>query len=78
MTSYRRIRMPGATYFPTVSLAGRSSDLLVREVAHLRAAVVVTQRERPFWRDAFVVSPDHLQRFEPCRQEMPIIPQGGG
>ncbi len=32
----------------------------MREVAHLRAAFAVTQRERPFWCDAFVVLPDHL------------------
>ena len=60
MSDYRRVRIPGAKYFFTVSLADRSSDLLVREVAHLRAAFAVTQRERPFWCDAFVVLPDHL------------------
>ncbi len=60
MSDYRRVRIPGAKYFFTVSLADRSSDLLVREVAHLRAAFAVTQRERPFWCDALVVLPDHL------------------
>ncbi len=60
MTNYRRVLIPGAKYFFTVSLADRSSDLLVRDVAHLRAASVVTQRERPFWCDAFVVLPDHI------------------
>ncbi|RLK02614.1 transposase [Ruegeria conchae] len=60
MSDYRRVRIPGAKYFFTVSLADRSSDLLVREVVHLRAAFAVTQRERPFWCDAIVVLPDHL------------------
>ncbi len=60
MSTYRRIRIPGAKYFFTVSLADRSSDLLVREVAQLRAAFAVTPRERSFWFDAFVVLPDHL------------------
>ncbi len=60
MSNYRRVRIPGASYFFTVSLADRSSDLLTREVAHLRAAFAMTQRERPFWCDAFVVLPDHL------------------
>ena len=32
----------------------------MREVAYLRVAFVMTQRERPFWCDAFVVLPDHL------------------
>ncbi len=60
MSNYRRVRIPGAKYFFTVSLADRSSDLLVREAVHLRAAFAVTQKERPFWCDAFVVLPDHL------------------
>ncbi|MEX0365024.1 MAG: transposase [Ruegeria sp.] len=60
MTNYRRVRIPGAKYFFTVSLADRSSDLLTREVARLREAYAVTQQERPFWCDAFVVLPDHL------------------
>lgn len=60
MSIYRRFRIPGATYFFTVSLADRSSDVLTREVTHLRAAFAMTQRERPFWCDAVVVLPDHL------------------
>ncbi|WP_299984610.1 transposase [uncultured Ruegeria sp.] len=60
MSDYRRVRIPGAKYFFTVSLTDRSSDLLTQEVAHLRAAFAVTQKERPFWCDAFVVLPDHL------------------
>nr|WP_321249723.1 transposase [uncultured Ruegeria sp.] len=35
-------------------------DLLTRELAHLKAAFAMTQRERPFRCDAFVVLPDHL------------------
>ncbi|WP_299663009.1 transposase [uncultured Ruegeria sp.] len=60
MSNYRRVRIPGAKFFFTVSLADRSSGLLTQEVAHLRAAFAVTQKERPFWCDAFVVLPDHL------------------
>ncbi|MEX0318779.1 MAG: transposase [Ruegeria sp.] len=60
MTNYRRVRIPGAKYFFTVSLAERSSDLLTREVVRLREAYAVTQQERPFWCDVFVVLPDHL------------------
>jgi putative transposase len=60
MSNYRRVLNPGATYFFTVALADRSSDLLTREVAHLRTAFAVAQEERPFWCDAFVVLPDHL------------------
>ena len=46
--------------FFTVALATRGDDLLVREVARLRAAVRVTRAERPFHIDAWVVLPDHV------------------
>ncbi|CUH49287.1 hypothetical protein RUA4292_03483 [Ruegeria atlantica] len=78
MTSYCRIRMPGVRYIPTVSLADRSSEQLVHEVAHLRAAFVMTQRERPFWCDAFIVLPDHLHAVWTLPTGMRIIPHGGG
>lgn len=52
--------MAGATIFFTVALADRGSDLLVREVDHLRRAVRTKRTERPFDIDAWVVLPDHL------------------
>lgn len=60
MTAYRRLRVPGATYFFTAALADRSSDLLVRHVEELRRAVAITMSERPFACEAAVVLPDHL------------------
>lgn len=60
MTNYRRMRRPGGSYFFTVALADRSSDLLVRRVDDLRVAVAKTMGERPFRCDAAVVLPDHL------------------
>lgn len=60
MSDYLRPRAPGASVFFTVALAGRGSDLLVREVGRLRAAVAVTRAERPFGIDAWVVMPDHV------------------
>ncbi len=60
MSRTLRPRAPGASVFFTVALAGRGSDLLVREIGRLREAVAVTRRERPFAIDAFVVMPDHL------------------
>lgn len=53
-------RIPGASVFFTVALADRASDVLVREVGALRAAVRATRAERPFGIDAWVVLPDHL------------------
>jgi putative transposase len=60
MSRYRRMYVPGGTYFFTVNLAQRGGDLLVREIDRLREAVRLTKAERPFHIDAFVVMPDHL------------------
>ena len=60
MSRYRRMRVPGGTYFFTVVLAQRGSDLLVRQVDVLRQAVRATRAERPFRIEAWVVMPDHL------------------
>jgi putative transposase len=57
---YRRVRVPGGTYFLTLTLLERRSDLLVRHIDVLRNAVRATRRERPFAIDAWVVLPDHM------------------
>ncbi|MEM9550894.1 MAG: hypothetical protein AAGA05_06950 [Pseudomonadota bacterium] len=53
-------KAPGFTMFFAVTLADRGSDLLVREIDHLRAVVPATRAERPFHIDAWVILPDHL------------------
>lgn len=60
MSVYLRPKVTGATVFFTVALAQRGSDLLVREIAALRAAVRTTMADRPFSIDAWVVVPDHI------------------
>ncbi|HLV18988.1 MAG TPA: transposase [Pseudomonas sp.] len=60
MPNYRRARAPGATYFFTVNLWDRSSDLLVRHIDLLREAVGATRARHPFRIDAWVVLPDHM------------------
>ena len=60
MPRYIRPDATGATVFFTVCLAARGSDLLVREVDRLRAAVRATRAERPFDAVAWVVLPDHM------------------
>lgn len=60
MSRYRRLRVPGATYFFTVNLARRESDLLTAQVDQLRHAFVRTALEEPFKVDAMVVLPDHI------------------
>ena len=60
MTDYRRNRVSGGTYFFTVNLADRHSDLLTREIDALRDAVRETRTRCPFHIDAWVVLPDHM------------------
>jgi putative transposase len=57
---YRRLRVAGGTYFFTVVLLDRRSELLVAEVAALREAVRVVRRRKPFHIDAWVVLPEHI------------------
>ena len=60
MPTYRRNRVLGGTYFFTLALADRRRDLLVREIAALRAAVARTRQLHPFRIDAWVVLPEHM------------------
>ena len=57
---YRRSLIEGATYFFTVALANRRSDLLVRHIDHLHAVTRSVQQRHPFDIVAAVVLPDHL------------------
>lgn len=68
MRTYKRIRIPGATYFFTVNLAERhGNDLLTKHVAVLREAFRVTKLAHPFTIEAMVVLPDHLH----CLWQLP-------
>ncbi len=60
MPDYRRFRVLGGTYFFTINLLERRSDLLVRHIEALREAVRRTRRERPFVIDAWVVLPEYM------------------
>ena len=60
MPFYRRLHLPGATYFFTVALSQRGDDALVRHVDLLRQAFRATVAEHPLHCDAMVVLPDHL------------------
>jgi putative transposase len=60
MSRYRRVRVPGGTYFFTVNLQERRRTLLVDRIADLRAAFRKAHASRPFTVIAIVVLPDHL------------------
>jgi len=86
MPDYRRNRVPGGTYFFTVNLLDRRSDLLVKRIDILRDAVRRTRTRAPFHIDAWAVLPDYMPRLHapitcivcgPCPRATPISPSGG-
>jgi putative transposase len=60
MPNYRRNRAPGATYFFTVNLFDRRSNLLAEHIDLLREAVRKVRHRSPFTINAWVVLPDHM------------------
>jgi REP element-mobilizing transposase RayT len=50
----------GGIYFFTITLADRSSDLLVRHIEHLRKVYKVVEDRHPFETIAICVLPDHV------------------
>ncbi len=60
MSNYRRVRVPGGTYFFTVNLLERRRRLLVDNIDLLRVAFAQTRATRRFEVIAAVVLPDHL------------------
>ncbi|MEZ5594062.1 MAG: transposase [Gammaproteobacteria bacterium] len=61
MTSYRRLRSPGASWFFTVNLAERRHNhLLTDHIDCLRDAFRHVKAAHPFRLDAIVILPDHL------------------
>jgi hypothetical protein len=82
MPDYRCNRVPGGTFFFTVNLLDRNSDLLAAQIDILRDAVRRVRTHEPFRIDAWVVLPDHMHwqwtlAWGPCRQAMPTSPVGG-
>lgn len=57
---YRRTNEAGGTYFFTVNLAERNSDLLVSHIDDLRAVTQAVKQVHPFAMLAMVVLPEHL------------------
>ncbi len=60
MSRYRRANIAGGTFFFTLTLADRSSDLLVRNIDRLRAVYRSVQERRLFETIAICILPDHL------------------
>jgi len=60
MPDYRRNFIPGGSFFFTVNLLERRSDLLTRHIELLRDSVRRVRRLHPFHIDAWVVLPEHM------------------
>ena len=69
MPNYRRNWVGGGSFFFTVNLHDRGSDLLVREIEALRCAVRTARARYPFHIAGWVVLPDHMH----C---LWVLPQG--
>ena len=68
MSNYRRADATGATYFFTVTLANRQSDLLVKDIERLKQAFKLTASTASFETIAICVLPDHLH----CIWQLPV------
>lgn len=60
MVHYRRVFAPGGTFFFTVTLKDRKSDLLIKRIDFLQAAIQKVKKQHAFQIKAYVVLPDHL------------------
>ena len=60
MSNYRRAKISGGTFFFTIVLADRSSNLLLEGIDYLKRAYRIVQERRPFETVAICVLPDHL------------------
>jgi len=65
---YRRSKAKGASFFFTVNLADRSSDLLIAHINDLRTVTHRVRVSHPFDMVAFVVLPEHLH----CIWRLPL------
>jgi putative transposase len=60
MPWYRRMKSDGGVFFFTVTVADRSSGLLVRQIDRLRRIYASVQKRYPFETIAICILPDHL------------------
>jgi len=60
MPRYRRANIRGGTFFFTVTLADRSSNLLTEHIDRIRNSYRVAQTRNPFETIAICILPDHL------------------
>jgi len=57
---YRRVLVPGVTYFFTINLLNRKSSLLINHIEKLRYSFRHVIKKFPFEVDGLVIMPDHI------------------
>jgi len=75
MPRYRRLFIPGGTYFFTATLEDRSQRLLTENIDALRRAYRYVREQHPFETAAIVVLPEHLHcvwTLPPGDQDFPM------
>ena len=60
MPNYHRFYIKGGTYFLTIALQNRKSDLLIRYITELRQAYQETLAYYPFKTIAITILPEHM------------------
>jgi putative transposase len=61
LLDYRRIYIPGSSWFFTVNLAERRNNhLLIEQIDLLRTAFCYVKERKPYRLDAIIIMPDHL------------------
>ncbi len=60
MSNYRRSYQNGGTWFFTVNLRNRRSDLLVQQTGLLKQSIARVKSRKPFHINAWVVLPEHM------------------
>ena len=60
MPNYIRNYQAGASYFFTINISDRQSQLLTTYIDELRLAYQKTQQKMPFTTDAIIILPDHI------------------
>jgi len=60
MVYYRRLKIAGATYFFTVTLRDRKSNILIKHIELLKLSMKRVQQQSPYTTNAIVILPDHL------------------
>ena len=76
MSNYRRLYVPGGSYFFTVNLQDRTQTLLTDHIDALYTAILDVKSRHPFSINEYVILPDHLHMGERSKRYLLIVRNG--